>query len=87
MHQWLQTPMLLQLSYTGAPIAVSWPIWATSALWLAVIASLSVNRVGSGPSVHGTFDRHPRAAWTVVAAIAACKLGVLALVSRSLFSA
>lgn len=75
----LGTPMLLQLTYAGAPLAWSWPVYAASLLWVGALASACFNRGVTGPSVHGAFDRNPRAAWAVVATIAAAKLAVLPL--------
>lgn len=73
----LGSPMILQLTYFSAPLAWSWPIFAASALWFVAVASACLNRTATGPSIHGAFDRNPRAAWAVVGLIAAAKLAIL----------
>ena len=75
----LATPMLLQLTYLNMPFDWCWPIVVVSVIWAAVVLALCLRTAPGSLSGQGAFDRYPKTAWTLVAAIGIGKAAVFAL--------
>jgi hypothetical protein len=75
----IATPMLLQITYLNMPFEWCWPVIATSAIWTVVVLTLCLRTAAGSLSVHGAFDRYPRAAWTLVTAIGLSKVAIFML--------
>jgi hypothetical protein len=70
------SPMLLQLTYLAMPIEWCWPVIASGALWLALVAVLAFGGQ-RWPGAQPAFDRYPITAWSVLALVALFKVAVV----------